>query len=130
VKARMDYWANNNPALRKIIYAEMFAWDAAWSGVQLTRSAAQRAAIRAAFGNSVNEVAYRAGTRGVPVKFVPTYESWAGQPSYLISTHPSNTTTSRLGQANADSHPSAEGHTRIAGILWPHIKQELLARAG
>lgn len=132
VRARMDYWANNNPSLRKIIYAEMFAWDRAWSGATLARSVAQRAAIRGAFGDVVSDRAYSAGSRGVPVKFIPTQELWVDVPDsarYLISTHPSNTTTSRLGEANADSHPSAEGHTRIAGILWPHIKEEIQKRA-
>lgn len=131
MKARFDYWANNNPALRKIIFFEMFAWDRGWSGTTLARSVTQRAAVRAEFGNAVNEAAYLAGSRGVPVKFVPTYEAWVQAPDgarYLNSTHPDNTTTSRLGGVAEDSHPSAEGHIRIADIMWPHLQEEFQRR--
>lgn len=131
IKARFDYWANNNPALRRIIYAEMPAWDQGWGATQLARSATQRAAVRAEFGQAVNRSAYLAGTRQVPVTFVPMHEAFslsANARRYLINTHPDNTTTSALGGGAEDGHPTPEGHICIADVLWPHLKEFLLER--
>lgn len=79
---------------------------------------------------------FLAGTRKVPVYYIPSYETWAGAsdgPYRLIGSNPQNVETQGANQGPNGSapniHPCASGHMKIADDIWPTLFQVLQQRA-
>lgn len=102
----MTYLANGNPKLRAIIYVEMMSLEnlpsATYSSVPTVAqakviAAAWRQQTRAAFNNGSATAAagsFTVGSRNVPVVYVPTYESMAGNTSFSPYGLPAQSVTS------------------------------------
>ena len=128
VQAHFDYWANNNPNLKRIYFVETLSWElalqactactdaAAWT----TKMAGQRAQLRSAFASGAV-----AGTRHVPVTYVQSYETWvqgANSARFLKASNPDNHTQSSANGSAPDGHPDAEGNVQIAdAYVWPYL---------
>jgi hypothetical protein len=129
VKAHFDYWADHNPNLKGIYYVETLSWElgpvtAAWK----TEMAQQRGQLRAAFTGGSAQItpnAYLAGTRKVPVTYIPTYETWvqgANSARFLIDSNPDNKTQSSNTGSSPNGHPDAEGNVQILdAYVWPTL---------
>jgi hypothetical protein len=128
VRAHFDYWADNNPDLKRIYYVETLSWELA-TGACLARGgpagwkaemARQRGLLRAAFADG-----YSAGTRKVPVTYIKTYETWVQGPNsvrFLIASNPDNHTQSSDAGTAPNGHPDAEGDIQMVdAYLWPYL---------
>lgn len=141
IQTMCNYFANNNASLKQIIIMEcpsielvpkLSSGGSLTNAQTVTVSALFRSQMRAAFYNTVAT----AGTRKVPIVYVPTYEQWAGDttygPRFLIGSNPSNIATSGSVQGpngtSPNIHPCAEGEIRLADIMWPSIKSYLQNR--
>lgn len=134
-----NYLANGNANLRQIILVEMTSLEklpaamggtltpAQWASV----SATWRTQIRAAFNNT----GARAGSRGVPIIYVPTYERFTGAANgtqFIWGSNTNNVQTSG-GQEGPNApmpniHPCPDGAVRLADIVWPYLKSWLQGR--
>lgn len=133
-----NYWANGNPKLRAILVLECPSIElvpepaagAPISNAKMVQVAVSfRALMRGAFGNGV-----RAGTRGVPVTYIKSYESYTAAVDgarMVLGSHPQNPATSGSTQGPLGTapniHPDPEGQIRLADLIWPYLKTALLA---
>ena len=128
-QTHFDYWANNNPRLKRIYYVETLSWELA-TGASTSRGGPagwkaemerQRTLLRNAFGSG-----YLAGARHVPVTYITTYDTWVNgvdSPRFLTASNPDNYTQSSNSGSLPDGHPDAEGEIQIAdAYVWPYLK--------
>ena len=130
-QAHFDYWANHNPNLRGIYFVETLSLELTAAATSRggpvgwkAEMARQRGLLRAAFGSG-----YLAGTRKVPVTYIPTYETWvqgANSARFLVASNPDNHSQSSNAGTSPNGHPDAEGNIQIIDTyLWPYLQKLL-----
>lgn len=118
-KTMLDAMIDGNPALRKILFitgisghqdptkAAIVGWKREYNRLRLL--------LDAGLSN------YRG-----KVQVIDAYEAWGGDDYSFyqtIGSSPDNAVT-----AGNDPHPSATGHQKIAEMLWPYMRDFLIAR--
>lgn len=118
LKSHIDDLLAASNTIKRIYLVQTFGWYNA------THANADSAAWLANYALYVDQMSRVDGYRN-KVVYVPNLWGAAPDESYLLGSHPDNSTTS----ADTDFHPSATGHTKIADTITALLDERLECRS-